>query len=318
MQEQIDTDPFLQLLTDALRAGPGSPQWHEAVARVRAGETGPEDEYALLLHARENLASGKDYRQVRAGAGFTRKLLANIDADVAAHKKSPLSASVISYAGAGLVIGVLAIILFYLTEQGGTGSTEDLSSLFFSSTLNSASLEGPLPSGWRMIGSLKVDPTRGLAPTVTNGGTDYTGGGVITGSGMNATEPFAVEATFQFRHVSDECVPQLFVTDDPEFNSDRGISPHELVWLVRGQSAQVALPDGQLTSASKKIVDGQSIAVRIVVGTTNAVVTCDGNILWSGLSELSGKPRFVGVRLLCRKDEKHSLVSVKDLRVLTK
>jgi hypothetical protein len=113
-------------------------------------------------------------------------------------------------------------------------------------------------------------------------------------------------------------VPQLFVADDPGFNADRGTTPHELVWLVRGQAAQVALPDGQLTSATKKVVDGQSIQVRIVVGATNAVVTCDGNVLWSGVSQLSNKPRFVGVRLLCRKDEKRSIVTVKQVRVLTK
>ena len=108
MEDKIELDPFFQLLTDALRAGPGSPEWHQAVSRVKAGETGQDDEYALLVQARENLATGKEYRQVQAGAGFTRKLLSNIEADAAAKKKSPLSASLISYIGAGLVIGGLA------------------------------------------------------------------------------------------------------------------------------------------------------------------------------------------------------------------
>jgi hypothetical protein len=318
MQEQMDIDPFMQLLTDALRAGPGSPEWHQAVARVKGGETGDGDEYALLVQARENLASGKQYRQIRAGAGFTRKLLANIDADIQAHKKSPLSASLISYLGAGLVIGVLAFVLFYLTQQGGTGSTEDLSSLFFSSTVTAASLQGPLPAAWHLIGPLPVDPAKGLIPIGPQASADFQGGGVVTSTPMQATEPFAVEATFQFQHVSDECVPQLFVTDEPQFSADRGTSPHELVWLVRDQAAQVALPSGELASATKKIVDTQSVAVRIVVGSTNAVITCDGNVLWSGVSQLSNKPRYVGVRLLCRKADKRSLVSVKDLRVLTK
>src|SRR5258708_6505812 len=127
MEEKIETDPFLQLLTDALRAGPGSPEWHQAVARVKAGETGPDDEYALLVQARENLASGKEYRQVRPGAGFMRKMMANIEADTANQKKNPLSASLISYIGAGIAIGVVAIILFYLAAGNGPGSTEDLS-----------------------------------------------------------------------------------------------------------------------------------------------------------------------------------------------
>jgi len=32
---EIESDPFFELLTDALRAGPGSPQWHQAVQRLR-------------------------------------------------------------------------------------------------------------------------------------------------------------------------------------------------------------------------------------------------------------------------------------------
>jgi hypothetical protein len=318
MDEKIESDPFLQLLTDALRAGPGSPEWHQAVARVNNGEPGSENEYALLVQARENLASGKAYRQVRAGAGFTRKMLANIVADEAARKKSPVSASFISYIGAGLVVGALAIFLHYITQGGGPGSTEDLSSLFFGSTVISANLDSPLSPAWRLIGPLPVDPTKGLAPRRSASSTDYAGGGIVNTVGITAAEPFAVEATFQFQHVSDEVVPQLFVTDDPEFSSDRGISPHELVWLVRGQQAQVALPDGQLTSVSKKVVDGESISVRIVVGATNAVVTYNGNVLWSGPSQLADKPRYVGVRLLCRKDERRSLVTVRQLRVLAK
>jgi hypothetical protein len=318
MEEQLDNDPFLQLLTEALRAGPGSPEWHQAVERVKSGEVATRDEYGLLLQARENLASGKNYRQVRAGAGFTRKMMANIDADVAANRKSPLSASLISYIGAGIAIGVLAMVLFYITRSGESGSTEDLTSLFFGTTVQSASLEGPLPSGWKVIGSLQVDFSKGLLPTRKGSSSDYVGGGIVTTTGMSPAAPFAVEANFQFEHIDDECVPQLFVTDDPEFNADRGTSPHELVWLVRGQAAQVALPDQQLASATKKVVDGQSIDVRIIVGATNAVVICDGNILWSGVSQLSGKPRYVGVRLLCRKDEKRSVVTVKQLRVLSK
>ena len=33
MPTDAPTDPFFELLTDALRAGPGSPQWRDAVDR---------------------------------------------------------------------------------------------------------------------------------------------------------------------------------------------------------------------------------------------------------------------------------------------
>lgn len=317
MEEQLNTDPFFQLLTDALRAGPGSPEWHQAVARVNAGEKGPDDEYALLVRARENLAGGKAYREVKPGAGFTRKLFQGINADAEKTRKNPFSASLISYIGAGLVVATLAVFVFWLTEGNGGGG-EDLTNLFFSTTRLSASLEGPLPPGWKLIGPLPVDPARGLVLSGPISSADYTGGGIVSTDGISASQPFAVEATFQFQHVSDDVVPQLFVTDDPNFSADRGVSPHELVWLVRGGTQQVALPDSQLTSASKKVVENQSILVRIVVGSTSALVTCDGTEFWSGTSQLGGKPRYVGVRLLCKKDDKRSIVSVKQLRVMTK
>jgi hypothetical protein len=322
MEEDLQIDPFLQLLTDALRAGPGSPEWHEAVRRVKAGETGPDNEYAMLVQARENLASGKNYRQVRAGVGFTRKVLAEVDKDAAAtvNKKSPISASWISYIGAGVVVATLAVVISWLVRGGGLPApTEDLSSMFFGSTLASATLDAPLSDGWRIIGPLPVDPTKGLMPTLAKSSPDYIGGGIVSTRGVSPTEPFAVEASFQFQHVSDEVVPQLFVTDDPNFSSDKATSPHELVWMVKAGLAQIWLPDGELTSGGKKINDGDLVSVRIVVGARDTVVMCDGRILWSGGSGLAtDKPRFVGVRLLCRKDEKRSIVTVRQLRELVK
>ncbi len=32
----IESNPLFGLLTDALRAGPGSPEWHQAIGRLRA------------------------------------------------------------------------------------------------------------------------------------------------------------------------------------------------------------------------------------------------------------------------------------------
>lgn len=321
MEEDLQIDPFLQLLTDALRAGPGSPEWHQAVQRVKAGETGVDDEYTLLVRARENLASGKAYREVRPGVGFTRKVLANVDRDIAAARtrRSPISASLISYLGAGLVVATMAVLILWVVQKAGPPQSDDPTTLLFTRTVASATLDAPLQGGWRLIGPLALDPNRGLAPTLEKSSPDYIGGAIVSASGTSPAEPFAVEATFQFQHVSDEVVPQLFVTDDPNFSSDKATSPHELVWMVRGGIAQVALPDGELTTGAKKISDGQTTAARIVFSGRNAAVMCDGEILWSGDSQLSSdKPRYVGVRILCRKDEKRSIVIVKDLREMAK
>ena len=322
IDEDLNGDPFLELLTEALRAGPGTAKWNQAVEQINGGKIDGDGEYAMLIKARENLASGKAYREIRPGAQFTRKLLTRIDADAAAaaqrHGKSPVSASFVSYIGAGLVVGALAMVFFWLTRSNEPGGTEDLSNLFFGTTLISANLDGPLPPGWRLFGPLTVDPAKGLLPSPAGPSASYTGGGIVNVSGLSGNDPFAVEATFEFHHVSDELVPQLFVTDQPDFSSDQATSPHELVWLVREGNAQVALPDHQLMTNTQKIGDGQTVSVRIVVGSVNAVVISDGKVIWSGVSQLSDKPRYVGIRMLRRKDDKRNVVTAKALRVVEK
>src|SRR6476619_7514162 len=61
----FESDPKLELLTDALRAGPGTPQWRQALGAVE--HTPGSDEFKALYTARERLASGRGYREVRAG-----------------------------------------------------------------------------------------------------------------------------------------------------------------------------------------------------------------------------------------------------------
>ena len=53
-QTDVEKDPFLVLLSDALRAGPGSPQWHDAVAALRQKGLDGTDEHRLLIR-RANL-----------------------------------------------------------------------------------------------------------------------------------------------------------------------------------------------------------------------------------------------------------------------
>ena len=57
----IETDPFFVQLTDALRAGPGSTQWQEAVASLRQQGLDSADEHRLLIETRENLEAGREY-----------------------------------------------------------------------------------------------------------------------------------------------------------------------------------------------------------------------------------------------------------------
>ena len=84
----------LQLLTDALRAGPGTPEWRAALETLDSAGGG--DEYKLLYAARERLASGRRYREVRAGAGFTRKVFESIEEESTGTAKPLPSANIIA------------------------------------------------------------------------------------------------------------------------------------------------------------------------------------------------------------------------------
>src|ERR1700719_2596470 len=81
----IESEQMMTLLTDALRSGRGSPEWHQAVSVLRA-QNGDVDEYKLLYAARERLESGKEYRSVRPGPGFTRKVFTELEQNPAGRK----------------------------------------------------------------------------------------------------------------------------------------------------------------------------------------------------------------------------------------
>ncbi len=320
----LDTDARLRLLTDALRSGPGSAEWAAAVTEAHAmGPTAGLDEFAVLVEARRRLADGRHYRAVRAGPGFGRRLMARVDADVAARPRK-LSAGPFAYVGAGLVVGVLGLV-FFLVMRSTTGegtSGQELGLAYFSNTLASAALNGPLPPAWRPIGSVALDPDRGLLPDLSrHPGSDYAGGGLVPQRPAPADDPTAVQATFHFGPgVGPGCVPQLFIADSPDFSADRGVSPHELAWLVQAGQAQVAVADGTVTDLRLRIGPGDDVAVRVAVAPDGgAAVVCNGKVLWTGASGLTDRPRYAGVRLLYRgTDGRADAVTVQGLKVLQK
>src|SRR3954454_5027211 len=113
----VQADPMFQLLTDALRAGPGSPEWHQAVSKLRQGGVEHSDEYKLLVTVREHLESGRDYRSIRAGPGFTRKVFESIEQERAATGKGgkiPLAniIAIVSVIAVVVVVGYIASQLF--------------------------------------------------------------------------------------------------------------------------------------------------------------------------------------------------------------
>src|SRR4051794_41132435 len=132
----LEGEPFMTLLTDALRAGPGSPEWHQAVGVLRASGGSPgADEYQMLVRAREDLESGRDYRSVKAGPGFTRKVLAAIEEEGSAKPKGLPSANLIAIIASGVILAVVVVIAVTMFKSGPTpannGAAEQLRATLF-------------------------------------------------------------------------------------------------------------------------------------------------------------------------------------------
>src|SRR5438105_4844086 len=67
---------LFELVTDALRAGPGTPQWQAALGALPQTAA---DEYTQLSQIRESLESGRAYREIHPGPAFTRDVMAGVE-----------------------------------------------------------------------------------------------------------------------------------------------------------------------------------------------------------------------------------------------
>lgn len=318
-QADIEKDPFLVLLTDALRAGPGSPEWRDAVAQLKtAGDS--RDEYRLLIEARESLESGKDYRSVRAGAGFTRKLLGKIESEPAtASRPFPLATTIAGLAGL-VIIAAIGIAIYQLYPRGPVNSPnakaiDELANTYFANDLLTTDFVANIPLAWRTIGSLPVEASDGLhagQATAPPGG--YVGGGVVISDPIAANQAFALHAVLQLKARGDNLIPQVFIANGPDFSSDRATGAQELVWQLSGGEQQVVV-GGKVENKSAVPAHTDTIDVRIVLNHELAIVEAGNHRLWAGPNGLGDQPRYVGLRFIRTPGKSPGDVSFKSVRI---
>jgi hypothetical protein len=320
MQSEIDTkDPFLTLLTEALRTGPGSPEWHQAVAQLKqAGES--TDEYKLLIEAREALESGRDYRSVRAGPGFTRKLLTELD-----QQKAPVTgkrfqfATLIAALAGIVIIAVAAIVVYEVYPRApiddSVKAANELAATYFSKEISATSFEAGIPAAWRTIGGLALDTTGGLKAgnSAAPPPGDYAGGGIVLVDPIPAAQPVALQVSLHVTQSSSQVIPQVFVANDPDFSNDRATSSHELVWQLQNGMQKVVV-NGTMVKETKLNAKPEHL-IRVLLKGDLAVVEVDGR-RWSGRSDLGDKPRYVGVRFIRTGDQPAGDIKFTNIRVL--
>lgn len=308
MADTIDlqSDQFMTLLTDALRSGPGSPEWHEAVKLLRASNQNIDD-YTLLYAARERLESGKAYRGVRAGAGFTRKVLTGIDEQGNVNGGVP-TANLIAMIAAGAILAVVVTIgvLLFKGANPRQQAIEDLSTRIFGSKFLSASFSGTggaaliHPEGWTTFGDLPLtaesnELRSSLIPSA-NGATTYQSGGLVIATGIPADRPLEVDVSARVNKSTENEIAEVFVSDEPitRENADGG---HALVWQFKGGEARVFLADGRSVPQADKFPNVREFAVKLVLNRDTVIVESAGQRLYAGPHLLSPeKSRYAGIR----------------------
>ncbi len=297
---------MLTLLTEALRAGPGSPAWHEALQRLRAGGVEHADEYRLLVAVREHLESGKAYRSVRAGPEFTQRLMESIEAEALRGPRLPSTTTVIALLCAAVMLVVLAVVGYLLWTAADHPPADGQGTMLLVNTVGAADFSGALPQDWRTIGRLSVELTRGaMKYTAGADSSGASGGGVLWNQPIPPEEPFVVAANFRVHRQEENLIAQVFVTDDPQFSDENSTTPHELVWLIQSRQAQLIVPSGRVEAQVELARDFRGgLSVQVTVDREKASVDLDGKQMWSGPSGLDPhKPRYAGVRFLRRSND---------------
>jgi hypothetical protein len=327
----LQSDQFMTLLTDALRSGPGSPEWHQAVKTLRSSPGGAQaDEYQLLYAARERLEAGKEYRSVRAGPGFTRKVMQGVDEEGQPAAGLP-TANIIALLAAGAILVVVIVIGISLLKGSSNPQqqkVDELGNLIFGNKFLSATFGGSgvpatnsvsPPSGWSHFGDLALATTKQgelrpstqpstAPPPSTTASEVYRAGGLVSAAPIPADQPLEVDVTLKISRPMDDGIVQIFVSDEP-ITDDNAAGGHALVWQLTGAEARIFLANGQAApQQGEKIPSGRELQVKLALNrdTALAEITPGGagattKRQFAGPHALDpSKPRYAGLRFLRR------------------
>jgi hypothetical protein len=321
----LESEQFMTLLTDALRAGPGSPEWHQAVGVLRssgAAGAAAADEYQMLVRAREDLESGRDYHSVRAGTGFTRKVLQAVEEEGSGRPRGLPSANLIAIVAALVILVVVIVIAVSLVKNTpappNNGAVEQLRSVYFLNPVAQWSFDGgggaadEIGPEWRLVGEvpLKVNRGQGLGPangqpasaaatTTPKGETrDYRAGAIVLAESVPPDQARMLDVTLRTSRATDAVIAEVFVAEGSPEEVQAG-GGREVVWLLKGGAARVALADGKVPMQGEKVDPKKQPTVNVKVRFNRETVVVENGEerLYEGPHKLAeAGPRYVGVR----------------------
>lgn len=316
----FESDRILKLVTDALRAGPGSPEWHQAMAELKGQQRQDLDDYALLCRVREDLESGREYRSVRPGPQFTRKVMEGIEQQAAGQKRGLPSANLIALIAGGVILALILVLGWALMKSPEPGA-DALVGMEFNATVVSSNFAAGWPEQWNAFGQKPQSSSAGLRSATLPKDAPAVIGGATLSVPLEADRPYLVEATVG---VEARCpAVEVFISDQPPTTAPANASGHELAVNLTGEGgglAKVILVAGQQarTAAEQKASPDKGAArIAIRVNRKFAIVTVDGREIYRAANDLSAEgPRFVGVRFIAKPGDKLDGATVQSVRVM--
>ncbi len=309
-QLEPDGPELMELLAEALRAGPASPPWRRAVELI--GVAGDQRaQYQRLCRVREDLESGRQWRSVRAGPGFTRRVMENLEQ--APPRGGWPVASLVAWVSLAILLGLgLLLAVMFRGQSAQNDALADLERLYFLTPLAGGAFDGAGLAGWKPVGA--AIGASGLSGDSADGA--WRGGALVYPTALAADRPVALEALLNISRPAEELIFQLFVSDQADFDAQRATTPHELVWMIQGRSARLVLPDGTSRQAPEAIGGGE-LRVRLVLQGTAVVASVNGRRVYGGVNMLDGhRPRTLGIRFLQKGQLKSDALSVSAVRIL--
>lgn len=266
---EFETDEMLKLLTEALRRGPGSPEWHDAVERLRSSGAKEADDFRLLMTVRERLESGQSYREVRAGPAFTRELMQRIDEEPAKASGKQRTILIVSVVCILLLVGSVAILVTMMSNgQPRDDAMGQLAQKLFISPVKTWNFDGNLPADIPADGDLKLDATNGLHPARSSKPGTTT---LRPPEAIGLADGACVEAQVGFR-------PDSMTTITLALAASAHEPPLALTLVPEGFRVQI----GDKTQLIQRSLPAETYTLRMKLNDSVAIIEVNGQTIWSG------------------------------------
>lgn len=329
---------LFRLVTEGLRAGPGTVEWEEALKEVGAVEAvgGVAKEMELLRKVRRHLEAGSNWREISAGEGFTRKLMGAIEAEE--DRKSPKS---MAFWIAGIAITVIVGIAVWVAlaamrdhPADGNATGTGTAVVAYGSPVWVWDFGQPWPARTAMRGGLKPLSTgEGIRLVKGDVGPDRLGVAMVSEVELGALGAAVVEATFEIPgNLDPSVVTQVFLTSSPSSaDSQLGVTEREWVWQLSKDGVAVVTPNMEVAKLSDVPTAGSGRSGTVVVrmellANGEIAVSANGGNEWKGKLGLEGPATtspsspgiYVGVRFLAKGNLRSGLPLLKQIRVLSR